>query len=199
MTTTLVLVRHGETDWNVNHRFQGSSDVPLNEHGREQARKLANRWHNEKFDVVYSSDLSRAAETASIITPQAAITDQRLREISFGAFEGLTFPEIKDQYPEQWELWRKREAPPPDGEDLSVVATRVQQFLNGILPKHQEQRMLVVSHGGIISLITCLLLEHPPKKVWQFRLDNTSVTEFGFFPQGIVLLRLNDVCHLTQC
>lgn len=199
MPTTLVLVRHGETDWNVERRFQGSSDIPLNDNGRSQAQKLAQHLANEKFDAVYSSDLSRAAETAQTITQQTIVPDVRLREIGFGVFEGFTFAEIEQKYPEQWDLWRKREAPPPQGEDISFVADRVRRFFDEVMVKHADQRVLVVSHGGIIGLLTCQLLDHPPKKVWQFRFDNTSVTEFGFFPQGTVLLRLNDVCHLTQC
>ncbi|GIW60610.1 MAG: alpha-ribazole phosphatase [Patescibacteria group bacterium] len=199
MSTKILLVRHGETDWNVIHRFQGSSDVPLNDTGREQAQKLALRLSSETFDAIYSSDLLRAAETAQIIAQQPIIYDARLREIHFGVFEGLTFTEIMEQYPHEWDLWRKRQAPPPEGEEIADVATRVQVFLEDILTQHSEQKILIVTHGGIIGMIATQLLNHPPHKIWQFRFDNTSITEFGFYPQGIVLVRLNDVCHLTQC
>lgn len=198
MPTTLVFVRHGQTDWNINHRFQGSSDIPLNDHGRTQAYQLAPRIQADTFDAVYSSDLSRAHETANIISQQFITQDARLREIAFGVFEGLTFPEIKEQFPDHFELWRRREAPPPEGEELVTVGARVRSFLDDVLEKHIDQRVLIVSHGGIIGISTCLLLDHPPQKVWQFRFENTSISEFGFFPQGIVAMRLNDVCHLTE-
>ena len=122
----LLLVRHGQTDWNINRRFQGQSDVPLNEVGRQQATALANRLSREHIDVLFASDLQRAHETARIIAAQHACEirlDARLREINFGAWEGLTYDEIKHNDPA---VLAAREADifttaAPDGETLNQL------------------------------------------------------------------------------
>ncbi len=144
--TTILLVRHGETDWNVERRVQGHSDTPLNETGRGQARALAAELAGEQIDAVYSSDLLRAHETARIIAEQrgldvTAIRD--LRERHFGTWEGLTDDEIYARYPQVHDG-----APWGDAETQEEMARRVLGALLRIAESHPNARVLVVSHGG---------------------------------------------------
>ena len=143
--TTILLVRHGETDWNRDRRVQGHSDTPLNDTGRAQARALAEELAHEPIDAVYSSDLLRAHETARIVAASKglAVTAIRdLRERHFGTWEGLTDGEIFTRFPEavtgSW----------GDGETKEEMARRVSDALHRIAEAHPRGRVLVVSHGG---------------------------------------------------
>lgn len=196
---TLWLVRHGLTEWNKERRFQGDSDVPLNDEGFAQAQQLATRFKDERFDVVYSSDLSRAHETAKAISSQPIVADARLREIDFGHWEGLQLAEIEERYPVEWQAWRQRSSPPPDGESIFTVAARVKSVLDEIIEQLEEdQRALVVSHGGTMGTMLCVLFGDSPENVWRYRFFNTGVSEILIFPFGTVLTRLNDISHLTE-
>jgi alpha-ribazole phosphatase len=198
--THLILVRHGETDWNTQHRFQGQTDVPLNYTGREQAVRLAGRLTHEHIDAVYSSDLERAVETADIVTAHRPIDvrqDSRLRELSFGAFEGLLYSEIKERFPAELAAWeRDRSIPPPGGESLAQLVTRVQNALAEITARHASDRVMIVGHGGPLRVLLCLIMGLPPEQQWQFRLEPTSWSEIGLYETGAILSRLNDTCHL---
>src|SRR5919108_2705992 len=128
-TTRIILVRHGETDWNATGRIQGHSDTPLNAVGREQAQRVAQRLASESVRALYSSDLARAFETATIIGQTlglSVVTSPRLRERQYGAWEGLTSAEIQSRYPEQFAAWRARSTDfaPPQGETRSQLLTR---------------------------------------------------------------------------
>ena len=201
----LFLVRHGQTDWNLNRRFQGQSDVPLNQTGIHQAEQVAARLSAEKIDVIYSSDLSRAVETAKIcrsgFQPDIPFqTDQRLREVNFGDWEGLTYNEIKEKYPDSLASWERDVygSSPPDGETLSDLAKRVQSFLDDLLTKHDDQTILVVAHGGVLQTLVCLALKLPPTMYWQFYLSTASLSKISFYPAGAILNLLNDTSHLNQ-
>jgi broad specificity phosphatase PhoE len=144
--TTILLARHGETDWNVDRRVQGHSDTPLNDMGRAQARRLAEELSKERIDAVYSSDLVRAHETALIVAEQrglevTAIRD--LRERHFGTWEGLTDQEIYERFPQVHDG-----APWGDAETQEEMADRVVGALLRIARAHPDERVLVVSHGG---------------------------------------------------
>ena len=156
--TTLILVRHGETDWNVQHRWQGHSDTPLNDAGRSQAGRLAAEL--DRVDAVYSSDLSRARETAEILAERIGLEvrlDSRLRERSFGAWEGLTTEEIETSFPEEQRRWRAglgRGA--PDAEPFESFAARVGDFVDDVGRRHVDEEVLVVAHGGTIRVVHAL-------------------------------------------
>jgi broad specificity phosphatase PhoE len=156
--TTLLLVRHGETDWNRDGRWQGHSDTRLNKLGREQARRVADEL--EGVDVMYTSDLARARETAEIIAGRLDLDeriDDRLRERSFGAWEGLTAPEIEERFAGDLDRWRSGEGPGAvDAEPFDRFAERVRSFLDDILGRHPEETVLVVTHGGTIRVIHAL-------------------------------------------
>ena len=158
--TELLLVRHGETDWNREHRVQGHTDVPLNARGREQARALAEDVADVRLAAVYASDLSRARETAAAVaTAQAleVVVDPRLREKNFGSWEGLTDVEIAERFPDAvrggW----------GDGEATEDVAARVIEAVEVICARHRDTAVLVVSHGGPLrAILSHLGVEHGP-------------------------------------
>jgi uncharacterized phosphatase len=154
VTTTILLARHGETDWNLHRRVQGQSDTPLNETGRAQAETLAQELAGERIDAVYSSDLVRAHETARIVAEPrglhvTALPD--LRERHFGTWEGLTDDEVLVRFPEA------RRGHWGDGETLEDVAERVLSGLIRIAESHPDGQVLVVSHGGPLraALVHC--------------------------------------------
>jgi len=128
------LVRHGETLWNRQLKYQGQSDVPLSDEGRAQAKILSERLKNEKIDVIYASDLGRTIETAEIIAKHhglEVITTPMMRELNFGLWEGMTYDEIMAKWPQEYKTWRgdpynKR---PPGGETISELCDRVSKFL----------------------------------------------------------------------
>lgn len=197
----LLLVRHGETDWNLSQRFQGHSDVPLNQVGCQQAMALANRLANQRTDCIYSSDLQRASTTAKIISNGKIEirTDSRLREINFGLWEGLTYHEIKEKYKDALSAWENDpyQNSPTHGETLEQLVKRVQSMLDKLCEKHKGQNILVVAHGGVLQTLICLALNLPPVMYWQFHLSPASLSEISFYPAGATLNLLNDSSHLA--
>ncbi len=147
MATTLVLARHGETDWNRDRRVQGHSDIPLNNAGRAQAEELAKQIEHECFDAVYASDLARARETAEIAAARADLPVRELtdlRERHFGTWEGLTDEVIRSRFPES------RSGPWGDGETIEEMSARVVAVLRAIAAEHRGGTVLVTTHGGPI-------------------------------------------------
>jgi broad specificity phosphatase PhoE len=157
--TTLLLVRHGETDWNRVGRWQGGSDTQLNDLGREQARALADQLDGD-IDVVYSSDLARARETAEIVAAKLGLEvrlDPRLRERGFGGWEGLTTTEIEDRFGDAHRRWLAGEgAGADDAETFEDFSARVNHFLADLVRLHPDDEVLVISHGGSIRVIHAL-------------------------------------------
>lgn len=156
----LWLVRHGQTDWNLEGRYQGQADLPLNTNGLLQAKEVAQFFIRKQIAAIYSSDLQRAFQTASAISNLTGVpvqVDQRLREINQGILEGQLFSIIKVKYPELM-LMRRSDplhARPPGGETVWEVAKRVYQVVNEISTQYAEQEVVIVSHG--LSLATLLV------------------------------------------
>ena len=196
----LLLIRHGQTNWNLEQRFQGQSDILLNETGRKQAQALADRLSAEHFDFVYSSDLQRAMETAKIICDSKLHSDSRLREVNFGDWEGMIYDEIKAKHPYTLAAWENDifKNAPPNGETLEQLAVRVQSMLDEFCLKHQDQTVLIVAHGGVLQTLICLALKLPPTMYWQFHLSTASLSELAFYPAGAILNSLNDTSHLPK-
>ena len=164
--TTLLLVRHGETDWNAERRWQGHADVPLNARGLEQARALGERLSAEPVDAIYSSDLSRARDTAAVVGKRlgvAVVLDADLREIDVGPIEGLTAEEARG-----FDGWQ--------GEPKEAHAARVLRAVHSIAERHPGERVLVVTHGGSLRRIHEYLdLESGPFEncvVWECVVDS---------------------------
>lgn len=197
---TLTLIRHGETDWNRQRRFQGSADQPLNALGMAQAECLAPALLNQHYDLVYASDLTRVIQTAEKALPgyEALHLEVRLREMDFGRFEGLTYDEIKAQHPEDLAAWEAdRDNNAHGGEAISTVIGRVESFLASVRAKHQGQDILIFAHGGVIAIALSLALGVDPQKWWQFRLENTAISRVSLYEGGSILSRFNDISHLA--
>jgi broad specificity phosphatase PhoE len=151
--TTLVLVRHGETDWNAQNRFQGHADPPLNETGRAQARALATELGREVFAALYTSPLQRAAETAAIIGSELGlepIPDEALKEVDVGSWSGLTRAEIELRYPAGFARWLEFGHGWDDGETYDELGARVVTGLTRIAERHEGREVLAITHGGPI-------------------------------------------------
>ena len=198
----LILVRHGQTIWNAQHRYQGQSDVPLNAFGEAQADAIAGRLAGEPIHAVYSSDLQRAEHTAQRIASPHRLTvhaDSRLREIGFGEWEGMTFADIEKQYPEHLSDWLAN-APgstPPAGETREAFTERVHTAWNEIAGRHPEQTIVLVAHGGTLMTLLTLTLDLPDETRWRFRVDNATLSELHVYDDTVVLALLNDSCHLA--
>lgn len=203
----LLLARHGETVWNTEGRYQGQTDIPLSQRGRLQAQALARRLAAEPLDAIYASDLQRAAETARMIA--AARTedrsnvpvrlDPRLREMSFGAWEGLTYAEMQQQAAElvaQWNADRLNNAP-PGGETLAQMTARLQDLLKDVRGAHPQGTVLLVGHGGPLRVLACLALSLSPTAYWQFRCENASLSELQFHNENVIVNYWNDTSHLA--
>jgi probable phosphoglycerate mutase len=155
MATELIVIRHGETLWNSEHRMQGQRNSALSPLGRAQARALAKRMHGERFDHLYSSDLDRAFETAQAIaavTGHAIVTDVRLRERCFGIFEGLTRDEMRDRHPKEYARFRERDPDyrVPGGESARAFHQRCLLCFREIAGRHPDGRIAVVAHGLLL-------------------------------------------------
>lgn len=169
----LWLVRHGQTDWNIEGRFQGQTDLPLNPQGMIQAEMLAQRFVNEniRFAAVYSSDLLRARTTAETLAKYLRVplyTDPRLREAKLGEWEGKLFSEIKLNYRDWLEKRKQDPAFPlaPGGENLIQIAERLSAAAREIARTHQGQRVLVVSHGLSLAVLICLSQGEPLNRAY---------------------------------
>ncbi len=182
MQTTLLLIRHGQTEWNLRGKYTGQSDIPLNETGRQEARLLAQELAHNPPEVVVSSDLIRARETAEIVAAPFALhvhTDSDLREINQGVWEGMYFPDIKAKYAAEF---AEREAnplevAPPQGETVGQVRDRVLTAVTKIIHTHPGKRIAVVAHGLALALIKAHYTNHPIQQVWDLIPPNAQTEE----------------------
>jgi probable phosphoglycerate mutase len=201
--TRILAIRHGETAWNVDTRIQGQLDIPLNDTGRWQAHRLALAIAEEGLDAIYSSDLLRALETAQAVASGSGkpiATDTGLRERGFGEFEGLTFQEIGQRWPDQSARWRRRDPTfgPPGGEVLRDFYDRSVATVMRLAAAHPGQTIAVVAHGGVMDCLyraaTRLALDAP--RSWQ--LGNASINRLLHTPQGFTLVGWSDTYHLEE-
>lgn len=169
--TTIGFIRHGITEWNELGRAQGRTDIPLNEQGREQAMKIAERLTGEDWDMLVSSNLKRAVETASIISEKTSMPirflDERIQEISCGKIEGTT---EEDRLIRWGSKWRELDL---GMETTEEVARRGSEFIDELVHLHKGKRILVVSHGAMIGILLQTLLPNQFKTTY---MDNTSLT-----------------------
>lgn len=201
--TKIILVRHGETVWNKELRYQGHRDIPLSDNGRQQAQKVRDRLAGERIDAFYASDLSRALETARIAAEphgREVLPVPELRETNFGLWEGLTYNEIVAAYGEEMKKWREDPLVHriPGGETLTEVAERCMSGIHRIIAGHPDQTVLVAAHGGTIRLVVGSVLGLDLKSFWKIKQDNVAVNVIEFYSndRAIVCL-LNDTGHLT--
>lgn len=201
MMLRLLLVRHAVTNWNREGRIQGQSDVPLDEEGIEQAKRLAARLDDEPITAAYASDLLRAKQTAELIAKSHNLTillTPLLREAHLGSWEGLTEADLL-QAGRQEELRRYAEDPyrnrPPGGEKVRAIWRRLNAVRRQIMEAHQEGTVLVVGHGSSLRVFLAWAAGGTSRSVFAWRLDNASLSmiEIGSGPR-IVLV--NDTSHL---
>jgi len=164
--TELTLVRHGETIWHAEHRYAGSSDIPLTAHGRQQAQQLAEWAADAELDAVWSSPLVRARDTATAVAAATGLstpTDERLAELDFGAAEGLTSTEMTERFGAAREAFVRDPVAShlPGGEDPRQAVERMMACLTELTAQHPDGRVLVVGHGTIHRLVLCHLLGLP--------------------------------------
>lgn len=202
--TLIYLVRHGETTWNRERRFQGQADAPLSEVGRRQAAATSAHLAGFGLSAVYSSDLSRARDTAEAIAHAGGlpgvVTDAALREADFGAWQGMTVDEVHAAYPREAALWwaDSVEYRPEGGERLEEMAARAVRFLRDLLPRREGEAIAVVSHGGPIKAMVCYTLGAPVSAFRHIRVGNCSISTLRHTPDdgNLVLLAFNDTSHL---
>lgn len=200
--TTLIVIRHGETAWNRERRMQGTTDTPLTDVGRAQAQALGRRLGGHGFTALYSSDLSRARDTACVIaahTGRAVVADPRLRERRFGIFEGLTAVEIQSRYPEEHARFASRDADyaVPGGESARSFTQRCLGCLSEIADCHRGEEVAVVTHGLVLDVLyrAARGLDHgAPRPV---PLINASLNLFGYGAGTWRLVLWGDVSHLA--
>ncbi len=200
MAVRLLLARHGQTSWNVEGRYQGSTDIPLNAHGLEQAAALAARLAAEPLDVIYSSPLQRAHQTAEAVAAYHGLPvhdDPRLQEIGFGSWEGITHQEAEVRDPGALRRWRRDPfaAMPPDGEAIADVEARIAALLRD-LAAHEGQTALLASHCAILQVLLCQALRMDLAGRWRFRLDPAALSELILDPNGNSISYINDRHHL---
>lgn len=180
--THLLLIRHGETDWNVQGRWQGQADVPLNQRGRQQAINIAQTLRYIDIHAIYSSDLQRAWHTARELARVKELPiqlDTRLREIHQGEWQGLLIDEIISKYAQEFRQRRDNplQVAPPGGETTLHVQERVLSVLNNILMKHPDETVAIVSHGFVIAVARTYFTSKPIEEVWGLVPENGTIIE----------------------
>jgi alpha-ribazole phosphatase len=207
----LIIVRHGETDSNVKKALLGITDEALNENGLKQAKIAAKKLGKLKIDSIYSSPLKRAAATAEIIKNQLDDKSDKkedkttkeykktklitysdyLKERNFGKWDGMTLDEIKQSYPEEYEMWMKdAEFCAKNAESVSGVKKRIKSFLSELCSFPYEGTHIIVTHLGCIRYMIAFLLELPDEYSWRFRVDNGSLTKVQINNEGYAFLTM---------
>jgi len=200
--TCIILVRHGQTEWNRIERFRGRADVPLNEAGLVQAEatgmRVAAEW---KPAAVYSSPLSRAIKTAEAIAQHFDLPVQiqpGLADIDYGEWQGLTPDEVRDRWPAELQAWYHQpdEAIIPGGETLAQLRSRSMSTINELSARHAEQTIVLVGHTVINRIILLGLLGLGNERFWHIKQDTCAINVFEAEKGDFVLVSLNDTCHL---
>jgi probable phosphoglycerate mutase len=199
--TRVLAIRHGETAWNVDTRIQGHLDIPLNATGQWQARCMAEALAHEPLSAVYASDLGRAHATAATLAAAVGlpvVSEVGLRERGFGHFEGMTFIEIEQRWPEQALRWRQRDPSfgPEGGETLALFYARCIATVERLAARHLGETIAVVAHGGVMDCLyraACRIDLQAPR-TWQ--VGNASINRLLYSPEGFSLVGWSDTHHL---
>jgi broad specificity phosphatase PhoE len=198
----LICVRHGRTEWNAARRFQGHIDVPLDLTGRSQARTLAGYLRDERFDAAYTSDLSRARQTAEAILEKRdlePVVEPRFREMAFGDWEGLTWPQIVERHPELGDAYEASPKfyTPAGGESFDAVCERVGAALADLRAAHPPgARVLLVTHAGVIHALL-RIFSGSDERALEVRLLPASITRFADDGDAVRLIGVNEVAADT--
>ena len=200
--TEIILIRHGETEWNSQLRMQGHSNSPLSKVGRGQIQALGEWMKNVSFDHIYSSDSLRARQTAEAITHFSGDTmqfDQRIREKNLGVFEGLTSIEARERHPEIYRLFKTGGANYviDEGESTQQVLDRALEFIEEIRLRHPEQRVVMVTHGGVVRVLMKHTLGLSIDARTSFLIKNTGIFRLVWNEKWLVT-QMGVVSHLEK-
>ncbi|HSQ70852.1 MAG TPA: histidine phosphatase family protein, partial [Rubrivivax sp.] len=200
--TELLFIRHGETDWNRQQRFQGQIDVPLNPTGQAQAVRVAGRLAADRHDALFSSDLQRARETAAPLAAAwhlAPVALSGFREQNFGVLEGLDVPTIQARHPDLWQRWLEHRADYalPGGESLSQFHTRVMAALRALTAAHAGARLAVVTHGGVLDMLWRSAHGLPLDGLRACEIPNTGLNRLRWVNGMLNVESWADAAHLT--
>jgi broad specificity phosphatase PhoE len=201
--TITVLLRHGETPMSVQKRYVGRSDVPLTDLGVRQAGAAAKRLASVGLDVIVTSPLRRTVQTAEEVaaaTGAPVVADEGFRETDFGAWEGLTFAEVRERWPAEMTAWLADPAvAPPGGESFTEVSERVAAAVYRVLAARDRQAVLIVSHVTPIKMLVARALLAPPAALFRMHLDVAALSEIDWYADGTAVLRsFNDTGHLAD-
>ena len=200
LPTRLLLIRHAQTEWNIQRRFQGHGDSPITEEGQEQLQRLKSRLAGLEFDVVYSSDLRRTMETSKMLSGKQRVEEPRLRERGVGILEGLNLEQIRAEHAEAFRAFRSgdKDHQIEGGESLQIALNRAWTFLEERPEKHPGAELAAVSHAGLIRLICKQILGLALDAPNFFQIPNTSLTQLVFSPKdrSWSLECLADTTHL---
>lgn len=199
--TRLILLRHGETPLSVERRFAGVGDIELTAVGHGQAEAAARALATTGVDTIVSSPLRRAHDTAIHVAKQANVdvaTASGLREVDFGQWEGHTFTEVRDRWPDALDTWLgDTTCAPPQGESFATARTRVLAARDELLARHSGVTLLAVSHVTPIKVLVTEALLAPPQALHRLHLDLASICEIHYYADGnAVVVRVNDTAHL---
>jgi ribonuclease H / adenosylcobalamin/alpha-ribazole phosphatase len=200
--TVTLLLRHGQTPMSVQKRYAGRSDVPLTDLGVRQAAAAAKRLASVGLDLIVTSPLLRAVQTAeevAVATGAPLLTDDGFRETDFGAWEGLTFAEVRERWPAEMTTWLADPVvAPPGGESFASVSERVTAALHRVLAAREHRTVLIVSHVTPIKMLVARVLLAPPAALYRMHLDVAALSEIDWYADGPAVLRsFNDTSHLA--
>ena len=197
----MLLVRHGQSTWNREHRIQGQLDPPLSDEGRRQAEHVGRRLRGRRLAGFYASDLRRAFETAELIGAAIGLAPEPtpgLREIYLGEWEGLRTEELAERYPEAWAGWTNEPNWDlvPGGESAALFETRIAGALDVIFRRHDRGEVLVVTHGGVIQIALHRVVGRPSRGLFPFKIQNASISVIEKRDGHLIIGGVNDVAHL---
>jgi len=201
--TVTLLLRHGQTPMSVQKRYVGRTDAPLTDTGVQQAAAAAKRLAQAGIGAIVSSPLQRTVRTAeevSAATGVPVVTDDGFRETDFGAWEGLTFAEVRERWPSEMTAWlADPSVAPPGGESFAQVSERVIAALHRVLAERADRTVLIVSHVTPIKTLVAAALLAPPAALFRMHLDVAALCEIDWYADGPAVLRsFNDTAHLNH-
>ncbi|MGL5316143.1 MAG: histidine phosphatase family protein [Peptostreptococcaceae bacterium] len=203
MANTFYIARHGQTNWNILGKTQGHGNSDLTEKGEEQARELADAMVNYPIDLIFTSDLGRAVQTAEIVGNKIGINVEKteaLREMGFGVWEGLLIDEIKKDHANTYDTWRNEPhlVDIPGGETLHIIKERVDNFIQEINEKYDNKHILLVSHSVTVRVMLLSFLNSGMENIYRIKQDNTALNIVEFRNYGPVIQKMNDTSHIKN-
>jgi broad specificity phosphatase PhoE len=201
--TDIVLVRHGETEFNREDIFRGRFNVELNDRGREQAEALAKALKSPPITAVYTSPLARAVATACAIAREHGlepIVDEAFNNIDLGEWQGVKKTQVRDEQADEWRLWttEPEHLRIPGGETLAEIRERAYPRLLDLAAGHDGERIVVVTHRSVSRVLAGAVLGMTEGYFWKFYMDNAGYSLLQYNGSGFVIVQWNEICHLKE-